>query len=151
MRGGAGGGCIMASIGFTGTREGLTTPQYVALRSLLGSLLSSPADTFHHGDCIGSDAQAHDVVRNVSHARIIGHPPDKKVIRAFKKCDYLMAELPYLVRNRNIVDATDQTIATPDGPERQRSGTWSTVRYALKRGKPVSIVWPDGRMEVRGR
>lgn len=141
----------MADIGFTGTREGLTGPQHLSLRRVLSALLSSPADTFHHGDCIGADAQAHDTTRNVSHARIIGHPPDKSVIRAFKGCDILRAELPYLVRNRNIVDATDEMVATPDGPERQRSGTWSTIRYALKKGQRVNIVWPDGRIEVRGR
>ncbi len=141
----------MADIGFTGTREGLTTEQYTALRRVLGALLSSPADTFHHGDCIGADATAHDVARNVSHARIVGHPPDKSVIRAFKKCDLLRGELPYLVRNRNIVDATDEMVATPDGPERQRSGTWSTIRYAVKKGRRVNIIWPDGRIEVRTR
>jgi hypothetical protein len=34
--------------------------------------------------------------------------------------------------------------ACPKGPEERRSGTWATVRYARKTGKPVVIFWPDG-------
>lgn len=33
--------------------------------------------------------------------------------------------------------------------ERTQSGTWSTVRYAVKVGKPVTICYPDGRLESR--
>ena len=49
---------------------------------------------------------------------------------------------PYLDRNRDIVDACEVLLATPDGPERLRSGTWSTVRYARKIGKPVEVRLP---------
>jgi predicted Rossmann fold nucleotide-binding protein DprA/Smf involved in DNA uptake len=34
--------------------------------------------------------------------------------------------------------------------ESPRSGTWYTIRYALRRGKRVIIVWPDGRTERVG-
>lgn len=54
-----------------------------------------------------------------------------------------------LDRNRDIVEAAEVLIACPDGPERQRSGTWATIRHALRVGKPVVIVWPDGRVERR--
>lgn len=134
----------MTKLGFTGTREGLTEPQYSSLRRVLSGLLSSPADQFHHGDCIGADATAHDLARSVSHARIWGHPPNKSVIRAYKQCDWLAPERPYLDRNKDIVHATERLVACPDGPERQRSGTWSTIRYARRQGRPVTIVWPDG-------
>lgn len=47
--------------------------------------------------------------------------------------------------NRDIVAETDELIATPKGfQEERRSGTWATVRYALKARKPVTVIWPDG-------
>ena len=134
-------------MGFTGTREGLTEDQYLSLRTLLSDKLNSPADWFHHGDCIGADSDSHDIVRSVSHARIMTHPPDKDVIRAFRKGDMALKPKPYLVRNRDIVDGSDELIACPEGPEKERSGTWSTVRYARKSGKPITIVWPSGLVE----
>jgi hypothetical protein len=47
-----------------------------------------------------------------------------------------------LERNRDIVDATVALLAGPDGNrERQRSGTWATVRYARGIGnRPVAIL-----------
>ena len=48
--------------------------------------------------------------------------------------------MPYLERNKNIVNAVDFIIAAPDGPEKVRSGTWSTVRYAKKVGTK-GVVW----------
>ena|SRR5215217_5693782 len=136
----------MTTIGFTGTREGLTEAQYLTLRSEITRRSLSPAAIFRHGDCIGADSDAHDVVRTCSHARIIGHPPTKSTLRAWRKCDHLMPERPYLDRNRDIVNMSDELIACPDGPERQRSGTWSTVRYALKGHRQVTIIMPDGTL-----
>lgn len=136
----------MTTIGFTGTREGLTEKQYLTLRAQITRRSLSPAAIFRHGDCIGADSDAHDVVRNCSHARIIGHPPTKGALRAYRQCDHIMPERPYLDRNRDIVNMSDELIACPDGPERQRSGTWSTVRYALKVGKKVTIIMPDGSL-----
>lgn len=52
---------------------------------------------------------------------------------------------PYLWRNHQIVDATSALIAAPFGFEEElRSGTWATVRYARKLGRPVRFFWPDG-------
>ena len=41
-------------------------------------------------------------------------------------------------------DETDMLVACPKGPEEVRSGTWSTVRFARKRGKRIVIIMPDG-------
>lgn len=64
-----------------------------------------------------------------------------------------MSPLPYMERNRAIVDASDVLIACPYEivePEFGRSGTWSTIRYALTIPNfPVVIIWPNGRVEVR--
>lgn len=51
---------------------------------------------------------------------------------------------PYLVRNKDIVNASEGMLAAPRGPEELRSGTWSTIRYARKCRKKVLIMWPDG-------
>jgi hypothetical protein len=54
-------------------------------------------------------------------------------------------ERPYLDRNKDIVRETASLIAAPAEPEEQlRSGTWSTVRFARKQGKPVFLILPDG-------
>jgi hypothetical protein len=62
-------------------------------------------------------------------------------------CDDEWPVRPYLDRNREIVDNTDVLVACPAGPEERRSGTWSTIRHALRWGVPVILCWPDGRAE----
>jgi hypothetical protein len=103
---------------------------------------------FHHGDCVGADAQAVTQFKSIYSKPVISHPPINNALRAFVHKHYATVEVlepkSYLERNRDIVNATDILIAAPDGPEKRRSGTWSTVRYARKRGKTIYIAWPDG-------
>jgi hypothetical protein len=136
-------------IGFTGTQVGMTVNQLRELKTLLLTLL--PTD-FHHGDCIGADAQAHDLVLETIPIKVFMHihPPDVRSKRAFKIGDDLWPEKPYLVRNHDIVDATTILIATPKGPEELRSGTWATIRYARKQKKHIYIVYPDGVVKTEG-
>ena len=102
--------------------------------------------SFHHGDCIGADATAHDYAANLKF-HIVIHPPLDAKARAFKPGKVLECK-PYLVRNHDIVDVADTLIACPDGPERLRSGTWATVRYALRQRKQVYLIWPDGKLQT---
>ena len=52
---------------------------------------------------------------------------------------------PYLARNRDIVDASDLMLACPaEQQEVLRSGTWATIRYALKRDKHLIVIHPNG-------
>ena len=70
---------------------------------------------------------------------------------ALDMSDEVRDPLPYLERNRAIVDACDILIACPKGmQEEQRSGTWATVRYARRRDRPIVIVWPDGTVTREG-
>jgi hypothetical protein len=132
----------MTSIGFTGARQGMTEAQ----KSALGDLLDGGAGEFHHGDCIGADSQAHDIADECGYS-IILHPPTNSSQRAWREVPKHMErpEKPYLDRNKDIVRETASLIAAPAEPEEQlRSGTWSTVRFARKQGKPVFVILPDG-------
>lgn len=130
----------MSAVGFTGTQRGMSAPQRDALRNYLQAEIA----TFHHGDCIGADSQAHDIASRIG-CRIVGHPPSNPSKRAGRICHELRSEKPYLDRNKDIVLETTALIAAPGEMEEQlRSGTWSTVRFAKKCGKPVIIIFPDG-------
>lgn len=136
-------------IGFTGTQEGMTPPQFRDLAyKLVGyydnwSIKSDTSELwFHHGDCKGADAQAARLAKPMGYL-IHVHPPDKPNKRAFVGFfDEDSIPKPYLDRNHDIVDACDVLIAAPKGPEELRSGTWATIRYARKVGKPVIILDP---------
>lgn len=111
-------------------------------------------DQFHHGDCIGADTQAHDIVaKHFPHVAFDIHPPTDSTKRAFcrrtKTADVTWTAQPYLKRNQEIVHNTTILIATPDGPERLRSGTWSTVRYARRLKRKIFIIDPDGNLTIK--
>lgn len=132
-------------LGFTGTQRGQTARQRATVRYLFGEL---NLRVLHHGDCIGSDAQADQDARRVG-AMIVLHPPEDPSKRAF--CDYSLPHeardpKPYLVRNADIArEGRDGLIAAPkEYSEVLRSGTWSTIRRARKLGRRIWIVWPDG-------
>lgn len=123
-------------VGFTGTRAGMTRAQQETV-----FLLLIGCEVLHHGDCIGADAEAHELVKG---ARIVIHPPEDDRYRAFcAEASRVLPTKPYLERNHDIVDACDILIAAPrTEQEERRSGTWATIRYARTRGKPVIIANP---------
>jgi len=135
-------------LGFTGTQRGMTPEQKHSFESLIGEQM--PIE-FHHGDCIGADSDAHDIVETLDESLIIIHPPSNDSKRAYKQgrnpLNYTHPAKPYLDRNKDIVEATDSLIACPgEGSEQLRSGTWSTVRYARKLRRPIYVILPDGRI-----
>jgi hypothetical protein len=130
------------SLGFTGTREGMSKAQQEALRMLLRRLRPG---VFHHGDCVGADEQAHHIVRRECPAcRIHVHPPEDAALRAHCRGDLLHPPKAYLQRNEAIVDAADFLFAAPEGEETNRSGTWATVRYARRREVATAVILPSG-------
>jgi hypothetical protein len=143
----------MIRVGFTGTQQGMTDEQKAAVDHLMG-LLTTDAVEVHHGDCVGADADMHDIAENYC-ADVVIHPPDNDSKRAFCTGGEMREPKPYLARNRDIVDETEVLIACPYGEERQRSGTWSTVRYArskiydAKRQK-IFIITPHGTIIREG-
>lgn len=155
-------------IGFTGTQQGMTLNQmhsYIARIKQLWEL--SDVLILHHGDCVGADDEADKMfglLLGKIHSKqkeklgcVYIHPPSDPKKRAWCKSRQdadqitrvLLGEMPYLERNKQIVDYSDVLIATPKGfAEELRSGTWSTVRYARKQKKSVVIIYPDGRIEL---
>ena len=132
-------------IGFTGTKKGMSTEQIVAFHELIDQLDHDEGiSEFHHGDCVGADADAHEIM--YIGCDVIIHPPTNSSKRAYcKGYKELREEKEYLDRNKDIVDETNLLIAIPCGYlEQIRSGTWSTIRYARKQGKTIIILFPDG-------
>ena len=121
-----------------------------SLKTVLKELHEDDDDEFHYGACIGSDSQAVFEAMDTGFV-VIAYPasdvanskhgliPDKAV---------LVAPMPALKRNHRIVENTDALVVTPQYvSEVIRSGTWATVRYARKKGKPIIYIWPDGRVQ----
>ena len=126
-------------LGFTGTRR---EPTEVQSDWLWREIVSYRE--LHHGACVGADYVAHQAALSTA-IPIIVHPPVNARLRmTYDPAATWLSAKPYLDRNRDIVNATDELIALPDGPERQQSGTWATIRYAKRLGRLVIICYPDG-------
>ena len=126
-------------IGFTGNQEGMSKNQTEGLRRELEKL---QATELHHGDCIGADAEADQIARELGLSVVI-HPPNNPNKRAWcaRLGDIEYEEKPYLVRNHDIVDAVDVMFAAPKTmTEELRSGTWATIRYARKKHLNIYIL-----------
>lgn len=142
-------------VGFTGTRQGMSDQQLDAFVRLVRANFMSEMSEFHHGDCVGSDAQAHEIVATMLRGRGEGyvyiHPPTESKYRALCNSQprIILQPKPYLERDRDIVDACDILIATPkEQPpiptgKGLRGGTWYTIRYARKVGKLHYIIYPE--------
>jgi len=126
--------------------------QKLELVEYLKHLLAQGYTHFHHGDCIGADAQAAKYAKALGFILVChpGHPKDKKntMFRAFTDFNDVMHEVkPFIKRDHDIVDAVEKMIATPAGViEESRSGTWTTIRYAKKQSKPVHIIYPPRKL-----
>jgi|SRR5271165_1024654 len=126
-------------IGFTGTREGMS--QHQKEQFVLKMLELQPTE-FHHGDCEGADAEAHDLVREFfPDVKIIVYPPISFARRAMKQGDIMMEPETYISRDYKIVDNTDYLLGGPkSNKEVIRSGTWTTIRYARKKNKSHTVL-----------
>ena len=136
-------------IGVTGTRNGMSEIQENKFKTILTNgikFLYPPllSDEFHHGDCVGADVQAAQIAKNIGY-RIICHPPIVTELRGYFLSDDYRPPLTYFQRNRNIVDEIDFLFVLPmDNEPKEKGGTWYTFNYALRRNKPVMIIYPEG-------
>jgi len=131
-------------VGFTGTQDGMTNLQK---QLTFDEVMMLDPDEAHHGCCVGADFEFDGLLDFTSVETVIGHPPIKTFKMARCNCDIFRDAKDYLDRNKDIVTETNWLIAAPKGPEELRSGTWSTVRYARRLGKPITIIWPNGIIE----
>lgn len=139
----------MTKLGFTGTQFGMTNIQaQIVFDEMMfyGQVPEDAVTEAHHGMCVGADKDFHELLGYMPKSLLVhGHPPinTSKMAKGLI-CDVMHAPLEYLARNRAIVDAVDTLFAAPKGDEELRSGTWSTVRYARRKGINIRIVMPDG-------
>ena len=128
-------------MGVTASREGIKQVQLDTFERYMKFIATKFKAEFHHGDCIGGDASAHDIVERLN-VPIVIHPPTIQTYRAFRIGTVILTPKPYLDRNHDIVDAVDLLFVIPNGPERTRSGTWATYRYAQRKGKQTLVLKP---------
>lgn len=130
-------------LGCTGTQRGMDRMQHQDMRDLLLYLYGQGFRFFHHGDCIGADAEMHALALEIGY-KVIIHPPSDSSKRAFCAGAFkVLPPKPYLDRNHDIVDQSDEMVAAPgERFEKLRSGTWATIRYVRKVSKPLRIVLP---------
>lgn len=139
----------MIKLGFTGTQLGMTNMQAQTVfdeMMLYGQEPDEAITEAHHGMCVGADREFHELLDYLPKSIVVhGHPPlnTSKMAKGLI-CDVMHLPLEYLARNRAIVDAANVLFAAPKGEEELRSGTWSTVRYARRKGLHIRIVMPDG-------
>ena len=77
---------------------------------------------------------------------VVCHPPERVGTRAFGGYDEIRKARGYLQRDQDMVDEADYLWAVTCGEEIQRSGTWTTVRMARKKGIPITIIMPNGEI-----
>lgn len=134
----------MTNIGFTGTRYGMSPEQRTRVMIEVGKRADGTVRG-HHGDCVGADAEFHDIIRAFGNHELVVHPPLNDSDRAWRIGDESRPPLPYMKRNARIVSEADVMIAAPfEMDEQERGGTWRTVQLARKAGRPLVIVWRDG-------
>lgn len=146
---------VAPRFGFTGSRKGMTVAQHRTFNSWAHTLVR--LEQFHHGDCVGSDEQAHVAIlhKRIPYSELHVHPPENPKLRAY--CDrkhpailgtqyvFVWPEAPYLKRNGAIVDASTKLVACPGSfTPTHASGTWWTIRHAQKTSKPVLVIYPSG-------
>lgn len=140
----------MKTVGFTGTRNGMTQAQKDVVRTLLRN---EKPDFCIHGDCIGAD-EDFDTICSLDNIRRGIRPCTFVDMRAH--CDKRGAEILSeptnpMQRNRDIVAQVDVLIGCPPNDTMlPRGGTWATIRYGLKKGIPVYVVKPDGELWEKG-
>lgn len=144
-------------IAVTGTRYGMTDAQ----RGALGAVLTfdipnnAPFFLFRHGSCKGVDVETARLVRYIHGpgVKIIAHPgPDSldEWVEDSGVDDEVLPGKTHFARNRDIVRLVDLLIGFP-GIDRLTpfEGTFYAISFAVKEGKPVKIIWPNGTVEDR--
>lgn len=128
-------------VGFVGATAGMTSPQLFRVYALL---LDCGAVELHHGGRVGADEQVHDLADHLGLWRMV-HPATTLHRQGAYTGDMVFSAKADTERYHDIVNAVGVLIAAPRSVEERSGGrTWSTVVYAIKVGRPVVIVGPNG-------
>lgn len=145
-------------VGFTGTREGLTNHQLAWLVTTFENHTVAGITEVHHGACVGADAAVHAQAIEAGLPIHVWPPVKTNFVAVECLCGADMGvtvhpQMPYLNRDREIVHHTDGLVALPkqdsEPDPNQWGGTWYTVNYAVAKCKPVTICYPNGKLEHR--
>jgi hypothetical protein len=135
--------------GFTGTRSGMSVAQHGWCKRLL---TQGKPSVFRHGGAYGADTQVHAIHRDQRvPGRVIVYPADAKRHALFINQQNVQVNdiREPLTRNLDIVGSSAFIIGTPHTQhEIIRSGTWHTIRAALRAEKPTLVLWPNGQMTL---
>ena len=140
-------------LGFTGTRDGMTPEQRDSATSFIARLMvgcSEAEMAFEglHGDCVGADADFHQICRDegVEGGAMKQRPCTFSGMRAHTDALEISKPEKPMARNQKIVDDCDALLACPptDFEIERGSGTWATIRMGRKANRQVVIVYPDG-------
>lgn len=145
-------------LGFTGTRQGMSDAQRGVVRDWLRNSLDD-LNVIVHGGAEGADAEFDEAITaafGISHYNFpeLGivcevYPATVERFSFWRRKDqakrFVHSPMDPLKRNRIVVNQSHKMLATPaEAEEQPRGGTWSTIRYARKIGKPIAIIRPDG-------
>lgn len=120
-------------IGFTGTRAGMSVAQASQLQLVVAWLRQADQKVgrvteFHDGDCPdgGADQEARALAVALGCVSVLHQPRDSTA---------------RVMLDRDIAIACSVLVVAPrTDKEELRSGTWATVRYARKAGKPIVML-----------
>ena len=133
--------------GFTGTRAGMKAFQVLITRR---ALQQGQPLVFRHGGAFGSDFSAHALCRETNPDGLIEvWPADRKRVSLFAGQPSVVIKplMDPLNRNKEIAKRSEFIIATPHTEKEElRSGTWATIRDAMREAKPVLIIWPASHL-----
>jgi hypothetical protein len=126
-------------VGVTGSRYGMSEEQFEELTKFFKT---HNVTELHHGDCAGVDIETAMLAESLG-IRTVCHPPESDFLRAFHKSTEIKEQYGYLRRDKNIVDATEFMLVIPCNTSWQpKGGTWYTHDYAVKKKKPLQVIWP---------
>ena len=101
---------------------------------------------FHHGDCIGADAEAHDMIMGELPYVVHIHPPLDPKMRAWKQGHELHPQKHYYERNKDIVGQSHYCLFFPIRRQPETGGTWYTINYAKSINRQFTVCLPNGTL-----
>jgi hypothetical protein len=134
-------------VGLTGTRGGMTLEQAATAAAWFAERHGQIRE-LHHGDCVGVDAEIHDMIREVDpRVWIVGHPPTDGKMRAGCECDQTRSPRASAECIRYVAGESAVVLALPARSREQTSDpVWRAVAYTRNIRKRVDLILPDGTL-----